>query len=75
MGRTGIATEAIAAAVATLHEENRPASPVTVRLVTGTGSYTTICRALRELGVRESKRTRLQPVGGQPARMAGRMRS
>lgn len=76
MGRRGIAPEAIAAAVASLHGENRPASPVNVRLVTGTGSYTTICRALRQLGVRESKRTHLRPGVGQPpaARMAGRMR-
>lgn len=74
MPRKGIDSDTVAAAVAQLHAEHRPASPVLVRLVTGTGSYTTICRTLRSLGVNESKRPRANRASAGTHRTAGRMR-
>lgn len=58
MGRKGISRARVAQAVEALRAAQRSASPTTVRLETGTGSYSTICTHLRALGVRESKRAR-----------------
>jgi hypothetical protein len=56
MARHGITREEVARAVHSLRAARRAASPTTVRLEIGTGSYSTICRHLRALGVRELKR-------------------
>ena len=58
MPRRGINIATVKAAVQRLHEQSRPASPLTVRCELGTGSYSTIVSALRTLGVRETKRRR-----------------
>lgn len=58
MARPGIREEDVLRAVAALRAARRAASPTNVRLELGTGSYSTISRHLRALGVRESKRQR-----------------
>lgn len=56
MARPGIKQEDVARAVDALRAARRAASPTTVRLELGTGSYSTISKYLRALGVREFKR-------------------
>lgn len=58
MARPGIKQEDVVRAVDALRAARRAASPTTVRLELGTGSYSTISKYLRALGVRESKRHR-----------------
>lgn len=56
MARPGIKQEDVVRAVDALRAARRAASPTTVRLELGTGSYSTISKYLRALGVRELKR-------------------
>ncbi|WP_151273275.1 DNA-binding protein [Burkholderia pseudomallei] len=50
-GRPGITVEDVKRACEALRQQGRPIGPVNVRLELGRGSYTTIVRAMRTLGL------------------------
>ncbi|KAA8769420.1 DNA-binding protein [Burkholderia pseudomallei] len=58
-GRPGITLEDVKRACEALRQQGRPVGPVNIRLELGRGSYSTIIRAMRTLGLappREAKR-------------------
>lgn len=50
-GRPGITIEDVKRACDALRRQGRPVGPVNIRLELGRGSYSTIIRAMRTLGV------------------------
>lgn len=50
-GRPGITVDDVKRACEALRQQGRPIGPVNVRLELGRGSFTTIVRALRALGL------------------------
>ncbi|MRT01547.1 hypothetical protein GJQ57_23160 [Ralstonia pickettii] len=54
-GRPGITVDDVKNACEALRQQGRPIGPVNVRLELGRGSFTTIVRALRALGLTQTR--------------------
>lgn len=57
-GRPGITVSDVARAYQALREQGRPIGPVNIRLELGRGSFSTIVRGMRELGLASSRSPR-----------------